>query len=215
MINAYMTLDEIKEAKRNEHLENLYKSDKASYMMLKKSFAEIEEKLITLQEISKLPGEEIINAQKATAIAETVINGAQAIIKGFAQLGPIAGAVNAGIQAGLTAVQVGVIGSQQYVPMLAKGGIVDGATLAVIGEAGKEAVMPLENNTGWIKELAFKINEIMQKDFSSGIQPTAYAGATITNNYYNNYEQIINAPKQLTRKEIYRDSKNLLALKGV
>ena len=72
MINAYMTLDEIKEAKRNEHLENLYKSDKASYMMLKKSFAEIEEKLITLQEISKLPGEEIINAQKGTA--KVIIN---------------------------------------------------------------------------------------------------------------------------------------------
>ncbi len=45
------------------------------------------------------------------------------------------------------------------IPKLAKGGIVDGATLAVVGEAGKEAVMPLENNTGWITELAGKINE--------------------------------------------------------
>ena len=43
------------------------------------------------------------------------------------------------------------------VPYLAKGGIVDSATLAVIGEAGKEAVMPLENNTGWITELAYKL----------------------------------------------------------
>lgn len=40
---------------------------------------------------------------------------------------------------------------------LAKGGIVTGPTLSVIGEAGKEAVMPLENNTGWISELASKI----------------------------------------------------------
>ena len=43
------------------------------------------------------------------------------------------------------------------IPMLAKGGIVDSATLAVIGEAGKEAVMPLENNTGWISLLADKL----------------------------------------------------------
>lgn len=43
------------------------------------------------------------------------------------------------------------------VPKLAKGGIVDSATLAVIGERGKEAVMPLENNTGWMDTLADRI----------------------------------------------------------
>ena len=44
------------------------------------------------------------------------------------------------------------------IPKLAKGGIIDRATLAMIGEHGKEAVVPLENNTGWIDELARKIN---------------------------------------------------------
>lgn len=44
------------------------------------------------------------------------------------------------------------------IPKLAKGGIVDEATLAMIGEAGKEVVMPLENNTGWIDKLADKIS---------------------------------------------------------
>lgn len=44
------------------------------------------------------------------------------------------------------------------IPKLAKGGIVDRATLAMIGEAGKEVVMPLENNTGWIDKLAEKIS---------------------------------------------------------
>lgn len=47
------------------------------------------------------------------------------------------------------------------IPKLAKGGIVDSATLAVVGEAGKEAVMPLENNTGWITELADKLGSRM------------------------------------------------------
>lgn len=37
---------------------------------------------------------------------------------------------------------------------LAKGGIVNSATLAMIGEAGKEAVIPLENNTGWLQKLS-------------------------------------------------------------
>lgn len=42
-------------------------------------------------------------------------------------------------------------------PYLATGGIVTSATTAVIGEAGKEAVLPLEKNTGWMDALADKI----------------------------------------------------------
>ena len=45
------------------------------------------------------------------------------------------------------------------IPMLAKGGVVDNATMAIIGESGKEAVMPLENNTGWITNLAGQLAE--------------------------------------------------------
>lgn len=45
------------------------------------------------------------------------------------------------------------------VPKLAKGGIVDSATLAIVGEQGKEAVMPLENNTEWIDILATRLAE--------------------------------------------------------
>lgn len=44
-------------------------------------------------------------------------------------------------------------------PRLAKGGIVDSATVAMIGEAGKEAVVPLENNTEWMDKLADRIAE--------------------------------------------------------
>ena len=43
------------------------------------------------------------------------------------------------------------------VPKLAKGGITTGATAAIIGEAGREAVLPLENNTEWMNELADRI----------------------------------------------------------
>ena len=40
------------------------------------------------------------------------------------------------------------------IPALAKGGIIDSPTLAMVGEAGKEAVVPLENNKGGLRELA-------------------------------------------------------------
>ena len=53
-------------------------------------------------------------------------------------------------------VSVGTIG-RLSLPRLAKGGIVDSATIAMIGEAGKEAVLPLENNTQWMDKLAEKI----------------------------------------------------------
>ena len=43
------------------------------------------------------------------------------------------------------------------IPKLATGGLVDGATLAMIGERGREAVLPLENNTGWMDMLADRI----------------------------------------------------------
>lgn len=43
-------------------------------------------------------------------------------------------------------------------PQLAKGGVVDRATLAMIGEDGAEAVVPLEKNTGWIDSLAEKLS---------------------------------------------------------
>jgi hypothetical protein len=43
------------------------------------------------------------------------------------------------------------------IPYLANGGITTGATIAKIGEAGKEAVLPLENNTGWMDDLASKL----------------------------------------------------------
>ena len=45
------------------------------------------------------------------------------------------------------------------IPAYAQGGIIDKPTVALVGEAGREAVMPLERNTGWIDELATKLTE--------------------------------------------------------
>ena len=47
--------------------------------------------------------------------------------------------------------------SRLKLPRLAKGGIIDSATIAMVGEQGKEAVVPLENNTEWMDKLADRI----------------------------------------------------------
>jgi len=50
------------------------------------------------------------------------------------------------------------------IPMLAHGGFADGATQAVIGEAGAEAVLPLENNTdNWSGLLADTLLDSMEE----------------------------------------------------
>lgn len=157
-------------------------------------------------------------SQKKNDIATAVINGATAILKGFAELGPIGGAVNAAVQAGITAAQIATIAAQRYVPAFAKGGVVSSPTLALVGEAGKEAVMPLENNTGWITELAEKLSAVMNRDYF--VNPAGYDTMTTDSGYgsrsvVNNFTQVINAPKSPSRRELYRDTKNLLALKGV
>lgn len=93
-------------------------------------------------------------------------------------------------------------------PRLAKGGVVNRSMLANIGEDGAEAVVPLENNTGWLDEIAKRLSARMQLDAIPSIasaKPT-----TITNNFY----QTNNSPKALSRLEIYRQSKNLLRMKG-
>lgn len=63
------------------------------------------------------------------------------------------------------------------IPKLAKGGIVDAPTLAMVGEAGREAVMPLENNTGWITDLAGKVADRMPR--SGGSSDNSYTGDLI------------------------------------
>lgn len=47
------------------------------------------------------------------------------------------------------------------IPMLATGGIVTSSTIANIGEAGAEAVLPLQRNTEWMDSLANKLAEKM------------------------------------------------------
>ena len=95
-----------------------------------------------------------------------IMSGLGAVIK--APLNAVIGIINGAIS-GINSIHVSIpdwvpgLGGRSFgphisrIPYLAKGGIVDQPTLAMVGEAGKEAVMPLENNTGWISNLAGQI----------------------------------------------------------
>lgn len=79
---------------------------------------------------------------------------------------------------------VGNIGVPQ-IPLLAQGGYADGASQAVIGEAGKEVVLPLENNTdNWSGLLASALAEKFNEEDKVG------GGITIENQNFNISSQL-------------------------
>ena len=95
-------------------------------------------------------GDAISNAVKSgingvISLIERTINKAISLINGAIKLINLLPGVNVGYVKKLS------------MPRLAKGGIIDSATIAMIGEQGKEAVVPLENNTEWMDKLADRI----------------------------------------------------------
>lgn len=84
----------------------------------------------------------------STAV-NAVLSTACNIINGFISAINFAiGIINA-----IPGVSIGYI-NELSVPEMAKGGVVNSATLAVIGEDGTEAVLPLEKNLGYLDKLA-------------------------------------------------------------
>lgn len=79
-------------------------------------------------------------------------------------------------------------------PRLAKGGVVSQATTAVIGEDGKEAVVPLERNLEWIDKVADKVAEKIGN-----------VGGGVIVNQTNNYSQAH------SRYELYKSKQQTAA----
>lgn len=122
-------------------------------------------------------------AEFMSGVFESVMNTVKGVVNG------IIGVINGAIKA-INSISVNIpewvpefggktIGfNLRTIPRLAAGGIVDKPTLAMVGEAGREAVMPLEHNTQWIDKLADKINGKMG---ASNVNPTI-------NNYFEKME---------------------------
>lgn len=58
----------------------------------------------------------------------------------------------------------------------ARGGVFRSATLTMLGEAGTEAVVPLENNTGWMDVMAQKLGDRMGGTGGGSITVPVYIG---------------------------------------
>lgn len=99
--------------------------------------------------------------------------------------------------------------SRIALPRLARGGIVSKSTLANVGEAGREAIIPLDRDKAGLKEIASLIlagmNGKPKPSGTSGGGTSGSSGGTVIN-----YTQNNNSPKALSRFEIYRQTKNML-----
>ncbi len=122
-------LDKQKEA-RSENLTEL-QQQLSEATGFEKQYLEqkVQEEIAAQEEIDKK--KERIQQQenqrrKESAIANAIIAGALAIVQGFAQLGPVGGAVSAIVIAATTALQIATISAQKF----ADGGIVEGASHA-------------------------------------------------------------------------------------
>lgn len=91
-------------------------------------------------------------------------------------------------------------------PRLANGGVVDKPTIAQIGEAGKEAIIPLERNKQGLRDIAQAIRDEIDMRQPQTITNTIERGTTI------NLTQNNTSPKALSTYEIWRQSRNMLRL---
>ena len=72
LLDNLFKLDSQKKKEFEEYYENLAKTEKATYLMLKKNFGDLEDRINVLEKTLKVPTEDIINAQKA--VAKVTIN---------------------------------------------------------------------------------------------------------------------------------------------
>ena len=71
-VNGIYKEQNLKNEQMREYMDNVLKSEKASYLMMKKNFEQMENLLKSFQNSSDVPVEDIINAQKG--VAKVIIN---------------------------------------------------------------------------------------------------------------------------------------------
>lgn len=125
---------------------------------------------------------------------KTAVNGVISSIE--SRINDAIGLINGAIDLAnkLPGVNVGHVRTVSF-PRLAQGGIVSQATTAVIGEDGKEAIVPLERNLEWIDKVADKVAEKMGNS----------KGGNVVVNQTNNYSQAH------SRYELYKSKQQTAA----
>ena len=90
------------------------------------------------------------------------------------------------------------------IPNLAKGGVLKKGQLGLLEGNGAEAVVPLENNKRWIAATA--------KELKGALQGEQIISNNAVGNQTYNFYQTNNSPKALSRLDIYRQTRNQIAL---
>lgn len=118
-------------------------------------------------------------------------------------LNAIPGAINRALDVinQIPGVNIGYMGGISL-PRLAQGAIIDKPTIAQIGEAGKEAVIPLERNKQGLREIAGLLAAEMGTGYGNGGRVQGGTTVTLTQN--------ISSPKALSQYDIWRQTKNML-----
>lgn len=96
------------------------------------------------------------------------------------------------------------------IPELAKGGVLKRGQVGLLEGDGAEAVVPLEKNKQWIKAVA---NDLLS-ELKGDLKKVTASSGNVTNSKVNNFTQNIYAPKQPSRIELYRQTRNLLDYAG-
>ena len=92
--------------------------------------------------------------------------------------------------------------SVPQIPELERGTILKKGQVGLLEGNGAEAVVPLERNKYWIKAVA--------EDMKNQLKDNSLSNISNTTSNVSNFTQVINAPKQPSRLELYRQTKNLL-----
>lgn len=116
--------------------------------------------------------------------------------------------------------------SVPQIPQLYRGGVLKKGQTGYLEGNGAEAVVPLERNKYWIAKVVeelkkqLNISELVNVlkgnvgGMLAGLTTTGALSNSINNarSTVNNFTQVINAPEQPSRAELYRDTKNLFEL---
>ena len=89
-------------------------------------------------------------------------------------------------------------------PQMATGGVLKKGQVGILEGDGAEAVVPLDQNKRWIRKVASDMVRELTGGSGDGMSSITNGGKTV------NFTQIINAPKQPSRIELYRQTRNLL-----
>ena len=90
------------------------------------------------------------------------------------------------------------------IPTLARGGVLGRGQIGLLEGNGAEAVVPLENNKRWIAATA--------KELKGALQGEQIISNNAVGNQTYNFYQTNNSPKALSRLDIYRQTRNQIAL---